>query len=186
MLQNNFIEWLGLYRLSPYFYLNYKSQYLSHHISYIIILGFLEFSFFPKILPSYLHFDLLTPWLVLIYISQPHLRALLLGTFICITKEAHFIVPAGYFFVPYIMIGCLVFLIREHISWEKNTSWTFMILIGQMIMTALHLAINPINDSTSLAYYTSHGLQFMSSITLGFLMILYNKSEKNYWTRPTN
>ncbi len=186
MLQNNLTQRLGLERLSLYLNLNFKSLSFSHHFSYILILGFLEFSFFPKILPSYLHFDLLTPWLVLVYISQPYFRAIMLGFLICITKEAHFIVPAGYFFVPYIMIGCLVFLVREHLSWEKNTSWVFMILIGQIIMTSLHITINPINDSVSLTYYTSQVLQFISSIALGFIIILYNKNEKHYRTRPIN
>tara|TARA_Y100001970_G_C13999320_1_gene732474 strand:+ start:274 stop:831 length:558 start_codon:yes stop_codon:yes gene_type:complete len=185
MFQTNNHFRIAIYeKLLPYFNLNFRSQALTHHISFILLFSFLEFSVFPTIVPPSLHIDLLTTWLVLISISQNHLKALLLGALICMTKESHFIVPAGYFFVPYTTIVCSIFLVREHISWQKNISWFFMVFAGQFVISVFHLVLStPINQFIEFSYFKNLSIQFILSTSLGLLIVFYIKNQKLYGAR---
>lgn len=99
---------------------------------YILILLFFQCFFLPNVFGENLYFDLVTPWLIIIFVYDHSWRAVLLSILAAVTIETQGAIPFGLYMCAYWVLGTLLFFVRSHISWQNFFPWLVVIICSQI------------------------------------------------------
>lgn len=100
-------------------------------VFYVILIIALQVSILPSLI-SYSRIDLLTPWLVFLFIGLSTGPAMILALLGAIALENHGTVPAGLYFCSYWIMGTLISLFKKNISWRNTLPWIATFGISQL------------------------------------------------------
>ena len=104
---------------------------------YIAELLILQDFIFPQILGQKIFIDLLTPWLLILFVFRSPARVLVVALFAILLLETHSGLPRGLFLCFYWILGVSIYFVRHHISWSSPLPWVTVLLLSQVMMAAL-------------------------------------------------
>lgn len=103
-------------------------------ILYIFELVLIQDFVIPQFTGQWLFIDLLTPWLIILFVFKPFWRIALLGALTSFLLETHSGVSKGLFFCAYWVLASTLFYIRHNISWVNLLPWAATFLIAQSVL----------------------------------------------------
>ena len=149
-------------------------------IALTIILSVVQFSVLPGLFQGYGLVELLTPWLVAIFVMQTLGKSLVLLILGSLLLETHSAAPAGLYFCAYWMIAVAILLTRHNLSWRHRFPWlivftlagSFIVLFESFLLyvTAGSARLDNIHFGVGLARIAStvlFGMTFCRSAALG-------------------
>lgn len=92
---------------------------------------------FPQIFGHNVSIDMITPWLIILFVFRAPSRVLLVATVAAFLLETHSAIPRGMYFCLYWMLGVFTFAIRHHISWKSPLPWLSVLGLGQVFVVIL-------------------------------------------------
>lgn len=92
-------------------------------IAYLLLIVWIQTSFFPTLSKGYLQVDLLTPWLVISFIRQHLTSATILAIIGAISLETRSAVPAGLYICAYWITANIIAQVRPALSWRHLVPW---------------------------------------------------------------
>jgi hypothetical protein len=98
----------------------------------ILILAFIQCFIFPSITKGSLHGDLLTPWLVVLFVHHPPVRSFFLCLLAALILETQAAIPFGLYFCAYGGLGSILYLTRGHISWQNVLPWVVIFPLAEI------------------------------------------------------
>ncbi len=104
---------------------------------YIAELVVIQDFVFPQLFGRTLSVDLITPWLMILFVFRAPLRVCLVAVFAILLLETHSAIPRGLYFCLYWMLGVFTFAIRHHISWKSPLPWFSVLALGQVFVVVL-------------------------------------------------
>lgn len=121
----------------------------------------------PALSPSWLSWDLATPWMVFILIERTSWRALIHLFVACLFLEGLSVVPAGLYLCAMGVLAGLIQLFKAHISWRRPVSWLAMTTLAHLLLVSL-LLVYQHTKTSSWAFVTpyyvfSHVFAWLSS-----------------------
>ena len=136
---------------------------LGFDLLYLVQLLILQDFVLPQILGNKVFIDLLTPWLVIVFVFRNPLRIFTLGFFAVLFLETHSGLPRGLFACLYWVLGVSLYYIRHHISWASFLPWGVVFCVCQLLVLVLEF----------LAYWTQN-FSPLSFISGSFFLSLFN------------
>ncbi len=144
---------------------------------YIAELLILQDFILPQIFGHKLFIDLLTPWLVILFVFRSPAHVFLIATAAVLLLETHAGLPRGLLVCFYWSLGIGIHFIRQQISWSSPLPWISVLLLSQAGLAVLEtLSYWTQNFST---IYFSH-ISFVSLIVnrliscmVGLYIVLY-------------
>ncbi|NRA44888.1 MAG: hypothetical protein HRU09_08035 [Oligoflexales bacterium] len=139
-------------------------------IFYIILIISFQVSILPSLL-SYSDLDLLTPWLVFLFIGLGTGQAMLLALLGAIALENHGTFPAGLYFCSYWIMGTLISLLKKHISWRNTLPWIATFTISQLWIVLFETFVFLVKTSNllflDLKYGTGVFIRMLTAFVIG-------------------
>ncbi len=118
---------------------------------------------------GHLKFDLFTPWLVLCVLRMSPERLLFFYAVSIMIMESSSSAPKGLYLVAYGMIGILLNVVKNQISWRRTISWLYAMAGATTILGVLEVIVLYISEPTrQLGFY---GLTWGSRIAISSLII---------------
>jgi hypothetical protein len=118
---------------------------------------------------GHLKFDLFTPWLVLSVLRMSQERVLFFFAFAIMIMETSSSAPKGLYLVAYGMIGILLYLVKNQISWRRTVSWLYAMAGATTILGILEVIVLYISEPTrQLGFY---GLTWGSRLAISSLIV---------------
>lgn len=133
-----------------------NSGFFYKDVIYLIMIGFLQNTIIPTLMPWGLTIDLITPWLVITAIRQHALPATILAFLAAFILELNSTIPSGIYIVTYWITVNLIVQVRLALSWRHQIPWTVSYLMAGLWVHAFE----------SVVVFMSQG---MEGITLVFL-----------------
>lgn len=97
----------------------------------------------PKISP-YFYVDLFTPFFVICLVDRTPFMAFLIACLTSYFLETFYVVPRGFFFAAYLVLGTVIVAAKNQISWRREVSWFIVIFCGQMWLCVFELVLQTI------------------------------------------
>lgn len=94
---------------------------------FILFIATIQLSILPSLLQDVIYIDLLTPWLIYIFVKQTADRAWLLALVASLMIETYTLAPVGIYFCLYSLILTIIVAVREPLSWRHGTPWAVTI-----------------------------------------------------------
>jgi len=118
---------------------------------------------------GHLKFDLFTPWLVLCVLRMSEERLLFFYAFAIMIMETSSSAPKGLYLVAYGMIGILLYVVKNQISWRRTVSWLYAMAGATTILGILEVIVLYISEpSRQLGFY---GLTWGSRLAISSLIV---------------
>jgi hypothetical protein len=158
-LEKDWIDWRQKLRtVAPYFIPRPTCGIRWVDFVYILVIGIIQYSVLPRMVPRWLVIDILTPWFAVIAVIHPYPVALAMGVLSALIVEGHSMLPAGTYLCINFIILQIVYIVRELISWRKREPW-LVLLVSCSVGAALFeycvdLIRNP-NGILDLFYYST-------------------------------
>ncbi len=92
-------------------------------VTYVMMIGILQFTILPSLGINWFRIEFLTPWVVAVAVVQPYSTALIIGIAAALVTEGRTSVPAGTMICAYTVIINIIFLVRDLISWRRPEPW---------------------------------------------------------------
>lgn len=102
------------------------SESLARDAFHIVMILAIQCSILPSLTGDRFYIDLLTPWMIFIFVNASPWKILVLSAFAAFGLETHLSVPAGLYFCAYLVFAMIVIVIRNHLSWRRLVSWLTM------------------------------------------------------------
>ena len=115
-------------------------------------------------------FDFLTPVLLFLFITQPLPHVLwygLLGSFLL---EGSLSYPRYFFIVSYWILGVVIVLGREYLSWDKILSWLFVYICSQIVMTLMEITTTLLHVGSGPVLFTPYLSIFLWKVFFSALL----------------
>lgn len=139
------------------------------------VLFFVQTSVVSKIAPQ-VTTDLLTTWFLILLVFLSPIKCITIGILTALALETYYTVPQNLYLSAYFILGTLVVLVRNHISWRNLSPWITMFVVGSLWMSFVEmffiLVKSPATTLLSLQYLTTVLLR--AGISLGFGLWIVN------------
>ncbi len=113
---------------------------------YLLIVGALHFTMIPTLTGSWLPIDLMTPWLITCFVSEPLPRGALLGLAGAIILETHSAAPAGLYVCAYWVIATVLYFTRFTLSWRHIFPWVVTFFLGEIWVVGFETFVGAVNE----------------------------------------
>lgn len=143
---------------------------LALDILYICELLVLQDYVIPQLFAHKVFIDLLTPWLLIIFVFRPAWRMLLLAALSILLLETHSGLPGGIFVCFYWVLGVGLYFSRHNISWASFLPWGVLFFVSQVFLIVLESISFWILNYSSLFYL---GASFSHNLLNGFLSCFF-------------
>src|SRR5690349_2126210 len=92
-------------------------------VVYLVLIGAIHHTVLPDLVGGAVFLDLMTPWLVTIFVAAPPWYAALFGLLGSLILETHSAAPSGMYFCAYWVICVVLRLTRSTLSWRHAFPW---------------------------------------------------------------
>lgn len=136
----------------------------------ILILAFLQCFIVPSFLGGHVFVDLLTPWLVVMFVHQPPIRSFILALFVALILETQAAIPLGLYFCAYSGLSSFLYLTRGHISWQNVLPWVVIFPLAELWIIGFEI-LDGVSKLGSLDFFNMQFLFYQILrifFTLGF------------------
>ncbi len=99
------------------------SKNLMWDILHIYMIFFISQIMLPQLFGSYCKIDLLTPWLIVGFITQPAIKSYIQLIVASLLLEYSSTLPAGFYLISYFSIATVIIESRAILSWRVLTPW---------------------------------------------------------------
>ncbi len=130
---------------------------------YLVELLILQDFIIPQIFAQKIFVDLITPWLMIVFVFRSPLKILSVSALAILLLETHSGFPRGLLACLYWMMGVCVYSLRHHISWASFLPWIAVFFLSQVLVNSLE----------AVAFWTQNFSPF-SFFSFSFLSILVN------------
>lgn len=124
-------------------------------VIYLLLVITLQVTILPSILSVYC-IDLLSPWLAIIFVVYKAPRSMLLALIGSLTYENHSSVPAGLYFSAYWVLGILIILVKNHLSWRNILPWVTTAALSEFWIILFESFVSVLKNGHSI--FTAHDL----------------------------
>jgi hypothetical protein len=111
--------------------------YLGLDFLYLAELLILQDLILPQVFGHKLFIDLLTPWLVMVFVFRAPWRMFTVAAGAVLLLETHSGFPRGLFACLYWILGVFLFYVRHHISWASFLPWALVFSLSQVLVVGL-------------------------------------------------
>jgi hypothetical protein len=101
---------------------------------YLVELLFLQDFILPQIFAQKVFVDLITPWILIVFVFRTSWKMFVLAAFAAFLLETHSGAPLGLFACMYWILGILLSYVRHHISWVSFLPWVVIFFISQVFV----------------------------------------------------
>lgn len=137
---------------------------------YIAELMILQDFVIPQIFAGEFFLDLITPWILIVFVLRSPLRMFTLGLFTAFLMETHSALPRGLFLCLYWVLGVTLYYVRHHISWASFLPWSVLFFISQIFIVVFEGISYWTQNYSSFSLLTSiFGVNFLSGLLSCFL-----------------
>ncbi len=140
-LKTAWISVLPHLRLRPY------SGKLWLDVICLLVVGALHFTIIPTVTGSWLAVDVMTPWLVTVFVVEKLPRAALIGLVGSIILETHSSTPAGMYVCAYWVMLCVLQLTRATLSWRHIFPWVVTYLVTEIWVIGFETFVGAVYES---------------------------------------
>lgn len=91
----------------------------------------------PQFFAHKVFVDLLTPWMLIVFVFRAPWRMFLLASFAVLLLETHSGLPSGLYICLYWILGVTLYYARHNISWASFLPWGAVFLLSQVLMMGL-------------------------------------------------
>jgi hypothetical protein len=144
-------------------------------VGYIAAITILQTAILPTFLPKQLVTDLLTPWLAVAVVLLPTHRAIPLILLSALLIETRSAAPAGLYITAYWILGTVVTLSRNAISWNNRAPWLSLVIFSEVwIFGAEYLVALLAGQEASMDYrlYLYQAARIAMSAFFGLFVII--------------
>jgi hypothetical protein len=131
---------------APYFRVRPASGKLWLDAVFLLFVGVLHHAVAPTFTGNWLYLDLITPWLVVHFVTQSLPRAALLGAIGALILETHVAAPAGLYFCAYWVIIVTLQLTRSTLSWRHAFPWLVTMAAAQAWVIGFETFVRLVNE----------------------------------------
>jgi hypothetical protein len=170
-------EFLDRLRALPrYFKIRPNTGKLWLDCVYLTFLVAVQFTIFPSLFGEFILVDVVTPWLVYSFVRTPNYKFITLALVATLALETHNAGPRGLYFCIYWVIGAVIFLMRETLSWRHFVPWLFTFADAEIWLVLFEgLVIGLSRDSSQLnaAYCFAQFLRIIIATSFGAFLVQY-------------
>jgi hypothetical protein len=113
----------------------------------LLVVGALHFTIIPTVTGSWLAVDVMTPWLITVFVVEKLPRAALIGFIGSIILETHSTTPAGMYLCSYWVMLCVLQLTRATLSWRHLFPWVVTFLLGEIWVIGFETFVGAVYES---------------------------------------
>jgi hypothetical protein len=159
--------------LRPYLRFRPHSGRLWLDLILLLVVGALHHTVLPSLTRSLVPIDLMTPWLVTVFVLETLPRAALLALFGALIVETHTAAPAGLYIVAYWVILVALYLTRGTLSWRHAFPWVVTFLLSQAWVIGFETFVLSVSSGGfpfGIKYVVSQVARLLISVPLGLLL----------------
>lgn len=152
----------------------FHSGTLIGDLYFLMVMLFIQTTLIPKIIPN-ITTELITIWLCLFSVFLSPLRCILFGFLAALGLETHYLVPASFYMFNYWIVGILIVLVRNHISWRNYWPWLTTFLLASLWINTSETFMLIVKSNnyghTPWQYATSLLIRLTFTTAVGFFIV---------------
>ena len=146
---------------------------LAWDIVHIYMIFFISNTIIPSLFNSYTNVNLLTPWLIVGFITQPAYKSYIQLIFASLLLEFNSTVPAGFYLISYFAAATVIIESRSILSWRILTPWAVSFTLAACWIFGLKLLM--------ISYYANSNYYTVGLFMRGVLNILISLILGLWW-----
>lgn len=143
---------------------------------FVLLVASVQLSILPSLFRHVIYIDILTPWMVYIFVKQTGERSLVLALVAAFMLETYTLAPMGLYFCLYPLILAILVTIREPLSWRHGTPWAVTLAVTLAAVAISEVLVQAIALGT-LAWPVTTYLSILARILLswvaGMVIVFY-------------
>ena len=156
---------------------------IGYDLFYVILIVSFQVAIIPSVI-SYSRVDILTLWLIYTFVRLNVSQGMLIAFVGAWTLENHGTYPAGFYFCSYWVMGILINLIKNHISWRNILPWLVVFVCSQTWLILFEVLVFSIKTGSLIFFGTDYVIGVLIRMTFAILsgivaakMILQNTED---------
>jgi hypothetical protein len=141
---------------------------------YLLVIGAVHLSIAPVLLKSTIDIDLMTPWLVVSFVTESFWRATFLGFVGALILETHTGTAAGFYMCSYWVILVVLALVRTPLSWRHRFPWLVTFAAAELWVIGFECFVRAVNSTWAmfdLAFLIDQILRLLIAVGFGLLLV---------------
>ncbi len=142
-------------------------------VTYVLMIGMLQFTILPSLGVNWFRIEFMTPWVVAAAVVQPYSMSLIIGVAAALVTEGRTSVPAGTVICAYTVIINVIFLVRDLISWRRPEPWLSAMGLAILWSVSFEFFVEAMENpefSISLTYLLQTAGRIAASFAFGILL----------------
>ena len=142
-------------------------------IIFLLVVGALHHTVLPSLIGGVMLVDLMTPWLVVTFVSAPLPRATVIGVLGSLILESHSAAPAGLYLCAYWVVAVVLRLTRSTLSWRHALPWMVTFLVTEIWVIAFETFVVSVSEGNfhfGFGYALAQMVRLVTSSAIGMLL----------------
>ncbi len=139
----------------------------------LLIVGALHFTIIPTLTGSWLAVDVMTPWLVTVFVVEKLPRAAFIGLVGSIVLETQSSTTAGMYVCAYWVTLCVLQLTRATLSWRHIFPWVVTYLLSAIWVIGFETFVGAVYESGyqfDAKFLTAQFARVLAAMLIGLIL----------------
>lgn len=128
-------------RVLPVLYPRPEVASLPQQIFFLLLVTTVQLGILPSLFGAHLYVDIVTPWLLAVFIFAPLPRMLPLCLIASLAIEQRTMAPIGLYAAAYWSAACTLYVCRNAFSWRHQTPWLVSTLAASLWIVVFEILV---------------------------------------------
>lgn len=142
---------------------------------FTLMICYLQLYLLPLAFHSWMVVDLLTPWLIVGFVTQPLISSILLTTIAALTLETHMTAPLGIYFCIYWVVLVAISFTKDNLTWRYTFPWIMTFLLSGLWVAGFEFFVRAVTGGVSAINLSEALVQIARVLIIPFIGLWFAK-----------